>query len=269
MWLWLVLLDQCCAKLLHKKVGMIDTRGKEQRRAALRRRAFPCDGFGKGAMERAGVDFFVELGDLEIDLILKVEQVDLTCARIDNIDVFALLEADACLAQRRRNTARRSVIDQITINDRLPVAITKDRWSKNFAGVQCRGRGQRYPRGVEIVEYTTVGRQVIFEVAKPEIVFAQLGVQWIAARRFVDDDEIIGAGRRTCCIRVFEDASDHCLDSCHLYPVGRFRELAGEVRDRKHLIELQESSGVRGAHGVKGLAAKRIPFDTEQDSPEQ
>ena len=48
--------------------------------------------------------------DLEVDLIVQIEQIDLTGAGINDVDLLALIEADAGLAQGRRDAARRPVV---------------------------------------------------------------------------------------------------------------------------------------------------------------
>ena len=72
---------------------MIVARGEQQGLAAIGRRAFSRDSVGYRAVEGARVDLLVELGDFEIDLVLEVEQIDLAGAGIDDVDLFALLEA--------------------------------------------------------------------------------------------------------------------------------------------------------------------------------
>ena len=172
---------------------MIVARSEEQRLAALVGRAFARDGLGDGAVEGARVDLLVELGDLEVDLVLEVEQVDLPGARIDDIDLLALVEADPGLAERGGDPARRAMVDQLAVDHGLAVAVVKHRRAEDLARVQRRRRRQRDLGRVEIVEHAAVGGQIIVEIAEAEIVLAQLGVQRVAAMRLVDDDQVVSA----------------------------------------------------------------------------
>jgi hypothetical protein len=85
---------------------------------------------------------------------------------------------------------------------------------------------------------------------------------------FIDDDEVIGAGRRVKLIGVFENAPDHGLNRCYLHPIGRFRKFLREISHRKNLIEFQESAGLGGAHCIERLPAERVAINKKENPPE-
>ncbi|MNO08842.1 hypothetical protein D3C81_2317020 [compost metagenome] len=57
------------------------------------------------------------------------------------------------------------MIDEPIIGDRFAVAVGKHRLSENLGCLQRRGRRQADTTGVEIIEYTTILREVLRVVA--------------------------------------------------------------------------------------------------------
>ncbi len=88
------------------------------------------------------------------------------------------------------------MVDQIAVNHGLSIGVAIDRRAEDLGGMQGRRGGEGDFRGIEIVEDAAVFGEVILQRAKFEVFLAQLGVERVAAMGFVDDDAIIGSGRR-------------------------------------------------------------------------
>ena len=116
---------------------------------------------GNHTIELRRDHLLVELIDLEANFIGRMGQIDFAGRRVQKIELFVLLKDDAGTSQRGLNPHGRLVIDQIAVNDCLPVGVGKDRVAEDVRGVQSRRGGEPDLHGVEVFEHAPIFRDVV------------------------------------------------------------------------------------------------------------
>ena len=74
-----------------------------------------------GRVERTRANLSIELGDFEVNLIFQIQEIELSSAWIEHGDFFACIKSDSRLCQSGGDSARRTVVDQVAVDHRLPI----------------------------------------------------------------------------------------------------------------------------------------------------
>jgi hypothetical protein len=193
-------------------------------------------------------------------------RLDLARTQVDGLDLLALAEVDALLAQKGLVADGWLIVDQPVVSHGLAIGVGVDRLAEDLGGVARRRGGQAHLDGIEVVERTPVRGHVLGLIAQRQLALGHLLIQRVAAMGLVHDDAIVGIhGRRSI---AGEHALDHGLHGGHLdarFGLGGHVTQVGDVVDlAQRLVLLQR----RLLEGVHGLIAQGRAIDQEQDAPE-
>ena len=168
---------------------------------------------GNHPIELGRDHLLVELLDLEADFIGRMGQIDFACPRVQKVELLVLLEHDAGARQRGLDPHRRLVIDQVAVNDGLPVGVGEDRIAEDVRRVQRRRGGEADLHGVEIFQHAAIFRDVVLLPAEAQLGVGHFAIEQIAAMAFIDHHQVVLVdGRRFRAIGRIQHALHQALD---------------------------------------------------------
>src|SRR6266536_736840 len=89
------------------------------------------------------------------------------------------------------NPHGRLVIDQVTVNDRLPIGVGKDRIAKDVRRMQSWRGGEPDLHRVEIFKYAAIFRDVVLLPSETQLGIGHFAIKQIAAMAFIDHHKVI------------------------------------------------------------------------------
>ena len=161
------------------------------------------------------------------------------------------------------------MVDQIAVDDRLPVGVGEDRIAEDVGGVQGRRGGEADLHGVEVFEHAPIFRDVVLLSSEAQFGIGHFSVEQIAAMAFIDHHEVILIdGRRFRAIGRIQHSLHQTLDRADV-DLG--------VALRRHILQTLEAKDVGkgfpgddlgGGELARRLIAKGGTVNHEADAPE-
>jgi hypothetical protein len=142
-------------------------------------------------VKRLRDDILVELIHFETDFVGRRGEVYHPGTRIDQLNLFALLELDTGLAEGGRDLDWRLVIDEIAVDHRFAIGILEYGFAEYADRVQCGCRCQADLDRVKVFQHTTVFRDVVILTAEAKLSIRHLTIKQIAAMTLIDHHQVI------------------------------------------------------------------------------
>ncbi|MNE34700.1 hypothetical protein D3C80_1284310 [compost metagenome] len=136
----------------------------------------------------------VKICDLKI-LIVCQHVVDHFTLRIQTFHLFTFSQIHTILGIAGSDFNRWILIDEITVDHGGTVGIAINRFAEDIDCVYGRSGGQGNFYGIEMIENTTVGRNIIQLTTELQFAFSLFFIENIATMCFVHHDAIITADR--------------------------------------------------------------------------
>ena len=130
----------------------------------------------------------VELVHIKLHIIVQISSVDLARLFVDIFNSIALIYFNSLLAELRFQLMRCVMVNQITVQHSLAIAVGINRLAENFRCLQGRRCGERNFYRVKIIQHIAVFALVITLVAVKLLRLRHFLIHDITAVRLVDDN---------------------------------------------------------------------------------